>query len=138
MTSARREFLDTNVLVYAFSTDARSAAAEALLAKGCVVSVQGLNEFANIARRKLSMDWREVEEALALIRTLCHSVLPVDVETHSLAMTLAARHGFSVFDAVMLASAVRHECETFWSEDMQSGMVVDRRLRIANPFLAGA
>lgn len=134
MTSAPRDFLDTNILVYAFSTDARSVVAERLLANGCVVSVQGLNEFANIARRKLLMDWREVSEALELICTLCRSVVPIDVETHSLAMKLAAEHGFSVFDAVMLASAVRNDCETFWSEDMQDGRLIDGRLRIANPF----
>ena len=135
MSDAAREFLDTNILVYAFSTDPRSAAAESLLAKGCLVGVQGLNEFANVARRKLGWEWAEIGEALGVIRTLSRAVVPVDLETHSLAMSLAAQHGFSVFDAVMLASALRAGCETIWSEDMQDGRVIEDRLRIANPFV---
>ena len=130
-----RGFLDTNILIYAFSTDARSAAAEELLQKGCVVSVQGLNEFANVARRKLLMRWDEIEEATGLIRALCHAVLPMDMDTHSTAMRLAARYDLSVFDALMLASAIRFDCRTFWSEDLQHGMLVDQKLRIASPFL---
>lgn len=47
------EFLDSNVLVYAFTDDPRAAAAQALLARRCAISVQGLNELANVARRKL-------------------------------------------------------------------------------------
>ncbi len=65
------EFLDTNVLVYAFSTDPRTKAAEQLLAKGCLVSLQGLNEFTNVARRKLGMEWNEIRDALGSIRVLC-------------------------------------------------------------------
>jgi predicted nucleic acid-binding protein len=38
------EFLDSNVLVYAFTDDARAATAQALLDRGCTISVQGLNE----------------------------------------------------------------------------------------------
>jgi len=51
-------FFDTNVLVYAVTEDdARSSQAEALLAAGGVISMQILNEFASVARRKLSMSW---------------------------------------------------------------------------------
>jgi predicted nucleic acid-binding protein len=53
-------FFDTNVLLYAIAQDdPRNAQAEALLASGGMISVQILNEFAAVARRKLSMPWRE-------------------------------------------------------------------------------
>jgi len=59
-------FVDSNVLIYAFTADPRAAAAQALLERGCVTSVQGLNEFTNVARRKLGMTWDEaVTQALA-------------------------------------------------------------------------
>ncbi len=52
-------FLDTNILVYATATDdRRSAVARSLLAKGGVINVQVLNEFTNVARRKLQRPWR--------------------------------------------------------------------------------
>ena len=78
------DFLDSNVLVYAFTTDPRAAAAQALLERGCTISVQGLNEFANVARRKLGKSWQEIRSDLAAIRTLCATVVPIDVDTHIL------------------------------------------------------
>jgi predicted nucleic acid-binding protein len=128
------EFLDTNILVYAFTADPRAARAQALLAQGCVISVQGLNEFANIARRKLGMNWQEVRDALAAIRTLCPTVLALDIDMHMDAIRIAARYGYAIFDALILAAALRARCTILWSEDMQDGAVIERRLRIANPF----
>ena len=128
------ELLDTNVLVYAFTTDSRAVPAQALLERGCLISVQGLNEFTNVARRKLGMTWREVREALAAIRTVCRTILPMDVETHVDALRIAERHGYPIFDALMIAAALHADCDTLWSEDMQNGMAIDGRLRIVNPF----
>ena len=128
--------MDSNVLVYAFTSDPRAAMAQSVLERGCTTSVQGLNEFANVARRKLRMTWTEVTEALAAIRTVCRTIVPIDIETHADAMSIAERYGVSVFDALMIASAARAECDVLFSEDMQSGLVVAGRLRIVNPFRA--
>lgn len=136
--TAPSEFLDTNVLVYAFCNDTRSACAEALLAKGCASSVQALNEFANVARRKLAMEWREVREALDAIRALLSAVAPLDLETHLAGIEIAERHRLSVYDAMMIAAALKLGCTTFWSEDLQDGLVVEGRLTIHNPFVVGS
>ena len=57
-------FFDTNVLVYLASNDAAKAdRAEATLAKGGAISVQVLNELANVARRKMQMSWDEIGRA---------------------------------------------------------------------------
>ncbi|HZA65907.1 MAG TPA: PIN domain-containing protein [Geminicoccaceae bacterium] len=127
------EFLDTNVLVYAFTTDPRAAAAQALLGRGCVTSVQALNELTNVARRKLGMSWREIREALAAVRTLCRTIVPLDVETHAEALGIAERHGYAIFDALMIAAARRADCTVLYSEDMQHGMEIGG-LRIVDPF----
>lgn len=128
------EFLDSNVLVYAFTDDVRAAVAQAMLERGCIISVQGLNEFTNVARRKLHMTWEEVRDALMAIRAVCTDIVPIDVETHIEAIRIAQRYGYAIFDALMIASAVRSQCSILWSEDMQHGFVIDERLRIANPF----
>ena len=128
------DFLDSNILIYAFTTDERSGVAQALLQRRPVISVQGLNEFANVARRKLGMDWNELREALAAVRTLCPTVLALDVDIHDEALRVAERYGYSMFDALVVASALHADSDTLWSEDMQHGMMIDRRLRIANPF----
>ena len=134
MTAVSPEFLDTNVVVYAFSQDPYNERALALLSTGCTISVHVLNEFVNVARRKLGMNWSEIDEALVSVRAVCPNVLPVDIETHSLAVRLAARHGFAFFDALMVAAARQGGCETLWSEDMQDGSIIDGRLRISNSF----
>lgn len=51
-------FFDTNVLVYLASDDtAKADRAEATIAGGCAISVQVLNELANVARRKMKLSW---------------------------------------------------------------------------------
>lgn len=131
-----RGFLDTNVLVYAFAIDDRTPKAEILLGSGCVTGVQVLDEFANVARRKLGMEWDEVGEALRAIRALRHAVVPLDLDVHAEGLEIARRYSLAVFDALMVAAAPRSGCNTLWSEDMQDGLIVGSRLRIANPFAA--
>ena len=131
-----REFLDSNVLVYAFTSDPRATRAQELLERGCILGVQGLNEFTNVARRRLGMTWGEVREELAAIRIICRTILPINIDTHTGALRIAERYGYGIFDALMIASALSANCGVLWSEDMQDGIIVDRRLRIANPFRA--
>ncbi|MEM9670832.1 MAG: hypothetical protein AAF950_18120 [Pseudomonadota bacterium] len=71
---------------------------------------------------------------IAVIRLVCPSVLGLDLETHEDALRLVDRHRFSIFDAMIVATALRAECQILYSEDMQDGMIVDRRLEIINPF----
>ena len=130
-----KPFLDTNVLVYAIGEDSkRTPRAEALLADGGVISVQVLNELAVVARRKLKMAWPEVVVALTAIRQLCPEPLPLTVDTHAAALRLASDHGFHFYDALIVAAALEAECDVVYSEDLQNGKVVDKRLRIENPF----
>lgn len=128
-------FLDTNVLLYAaLQQDARSEAARGLLAQGGVISVQVLNEFVAVARRKLRYPWPEIRQALAAIRTLCRPPRPLDLATHEAALALAERYGFSLYDALIVAAALEAGCATLLSEDLQHGQMIDGRLTIRNPF----
>lgn len=129
-------FFDTNVLLYLLSgDDARSGSAEALLAEGGVISVQVLNEFAAVASRKLRMSWPEIREILDTIRAVCR-VEPVTDRTHDRAMVLAQRHGFSVDDGLILASALLAGCTVLLSEGLQDDQRIDDRLSVRNPFRA--
>ena len=47
---------------------------------------------------------------------------------------LAERYSFSIYDAMIVASALVAGCTTLWSEDMQDGLLVEGQLRIINPF----
>lgn len=128
------DFVDSNVLVYAFTLDERATVARAILLNRPVTSVQGLNEFANVARRKLGMDWSGIRESLAELRLLCSDVLPLGIAEHDEALRIAEQYGYRIFDSLIIASALQARSVTLWSEDMQHGMVIRGRLRIANPF----
>ncbi len=134
MRSSPGDFLDSNILIYAFTDDPKAAAAQDLLQQRPIISVQGLNEFVHVGRRKLGMDWRQVNEAIAAVRALCPTILALEIQTQAEAMRIAERYGYSIFDSSIVASALEAGSDTLWSEDMQHGMTIDGRLRIANPF----
>jgi predicted nucleic acid-binding protein len=134
--SAAEPFFDTNVLLYLLSADAaRADRAEALLAGKGTISVQVLNEFAAVTTRKLRMPLKEVRAILGTIRRVC-SVQPLTVETHDRALDLVRRYGYSIYDSLVVASALLAGCDQLYSEDFQHGQLIDRRLRIVNPFIA--
>lgn len=58
------------------------------------------------------------------------------VDTHERSMQMAQRYGLSVYDALIISSALLAGCTTLYSEDMQDGQVVDGWLTIKNPFAA--
>ncbi len=130
-----RAFFDTNVLIYAVAQDdPRGSQAEELLAAGGVLSVQVLNEFVSVARRKMQMSWPDVTEALGAILDLCPSPLPITMETHQEALRIAATYGYGIYDALVVSSALESECVVLYSEDFQDGQVMDGKLTIRNPF----
>jgi len=127
-------FFDTNVLLYLVSADAKKAdRAEALVRQGGTISVQVLNEAANVARRKMAMDWRETRQFLASLRGLL-AVAPLTPETHALGLDFAGRYTLSIDDAMIAAAATLAGCARLWSQDMQDGMKIGETLRVADPF----
>lgn len=132
--ATRRPFVDTDVLLYLVSADAAKATrAEALLAGRVVISVQVLDEFANVARRKHSLAWTELARTLAGIRYFAE-VRPLTLDTHQRGLALAERYQLGCYDAMIAASALEAGCTTLMSEDFQAGQVLDNRLTICNPF----
>jgi predicted nucleic acid-binding protein len=131
-----KAFFDTNVLVYcvAAEDDPRSGQAEELLASGGAVSVQILNEFTAVARRKLQMSWADVAEAVEAFLVLCPDPIAISLDTHHAARGIAERHGFNIYDALVVAAALENGCSTLYSEDFQDGQVIDGRLTVRNPF----
>lgn len=131
-------FFDTNILIYLASSDTEKAKkAERLLDEvGGVISVQVLNEFVNVARRKMRLSWPEIRDTLQSLRGILR-VEPITTQVHDAGLDIAERYGLSTYDAMIVASALEADCETLWSEDMQDGMVIGE-LTVSNPFLATA
>ncbi len=130
-----KPFLDTNIVVYAFSSnDPRNGRAEALLAAGGIISVQVLNEFVNVSRRKQGRGWDEVHDALGVMKVLLDPPQPLTVELHEAAVKIARDYGFSIYDSLIVAAALRADCSILYSEDLQHGQIIEQ-LTIQNPFV---
>lgn len=128
--------LDTNVAVYAFSpSSGKVDRAQAVLERADFVSVQLLNEFTHVARRKMRLGWPEVYADVARLRAAVENVLPIDLSAHQDALRIAGRYQLAFYDALMLSVALIGGARTFYSEDMQHGLVIDDTLTILNPFL---
>ena len=129
-------FFDTNVILYLASDDlAKADRAEALIRDGGTIGVQVLNEITNVARRKMRLNWPDTRMLLDMVRGLL-DVRPMTVAIHSAGLNLSERHGFSTWDAMVVAAALDADADTLWSEDMHDGMLVAGTLRIRNPFAA--
>ena len=126
-------FVDTNIVVYAFQRELKSERALLVLADA-TISVQVLNEFTNVCLRKLSHDHHAIDHFIEQIRSTVAGIEPLVEETHDTARAIAARYRLGFYDSVLLASALLAECEIFYSEDLQDGLVVEGSLTIRNPF----
>ena len=140
MTVRPREFVDTNILVYAHdaSGGAKREAAASLLSRlwesgeGCL-SIQVLQEFFVTVTLKVPHPLRS-QEARAVIESFIqwtvHAPGPDDVLA---AIDLQQAHRTGFWDAMILNSAAALGCHTLWSEDLQSGRVYEG-VRVQNPF----
>ena len=127
-------FFDTNVLLYLLAPDPRKAdTAEHLVSQGGTISVQVLNEFTQVARRKLKMSANDVVTVLSTLRRTL-KVESLTEATHDLGVELSVKYSFSVYDAMIVASGLSCGATKLYSEDIHSGLLVEKQLRLENPF----
>jgi predicted nucleic acid-binding protein len=133
----RRLFLDTNLLVYMHSDGdlaKRERARQIVTDNRCFISTQTLNEFCNVAFRKLSMPAPEIDRIIVSLIDICR-LTTVNRLTIRRAIALKDRYGYRFFDTLMIASALECNCELLCSEDMAHGQVIETT-RIWNIFIA--
>lgn len=138
--SANRTFVDTNVLVYAFDSDARgkrARASEILDSHGgereLVISTQVLQEFYVTVTRKLGAPLTP-EGALASVRDLAKlPVVQIDPSAVLRAIELAQAHQVSLWDALILRAAADAGCDEVLTEDLHDGWQVVG-VTVRNPF----
>lgn len=126
-------FVDTNIAVYALLHGPQAERALAVLS-GATISVQVLNEFANVAIRKFGLDQVHLSEKISEIRFEVDRIEPVTETTHDLARKIAFRYKLGFYDSVLLAAALLSDCDICYSEDMHDGLIIEGSLTIRNPF----
>ena len=135
---AERSFIDTNLLIYAEASDAPEKQRTALSilkqlyddANG-VLSTQVLQEYCNVALKKLGLPPQHVRAQLDLYEQF--EVVQVTPFIIRVALDLHQTRSLAFYDAIILASAQASGCVVLLSEDMNAGEVV-AGVRIVNPF----
>jgi predicted nucleic acid-binding protein len=131
-------FLDTNILLYALSTDRREAtkaskALELLDQTDCAVSVQVLQEFYVQATRASKPDRITHDQALALIESWQRfRVQDITLEIMHAAFGTKKRFRISYWDAAIVEAARTAGCNVIYSEDLNDGQDFDG-IRVENP-----
>ena len=132
-------FIDSNILVYAEASDepAKQRRALQLLHKlkvsgQGVISTQVLQEFANVALRKLHLSAQHVR--LQLQAHQGFEVVQVTASVIHAALDLHQTRSVSFYDALILAAAQQAGCDSLYSEDFNTGEVIVG-IKVINPFL---
>ncbi len=135
-----REFVDANILVYAFDTSSggKHAVAQKLLERlwdsggGCL-SVQVLQEFFVTVTRKVAKPL-PVEEASDRIREFgTWNVFAPTARDVLAATELHKQTQLNFWDAMVVGAAVELGCDVLWTEDLNDGQLL-RGVRVRNPF----
>jgi predicted nucleic acid-binding protein len=125
--SGNAAFLDTNVLVYAYSeNDLRKKAIsiQALNTYECIVSTQILNEFCSICIKKLHFPVAQIHKSIDEILDVCDLFVVNEQIAHA-ALDIHERYQASYFDSVHIASAIKCQCDLLLSEDLQDGQIIN-------------
>lgn len=136
----QREFVDANILVYAFDSSAgrKQQAAEALLERlwesntGCL-SVQVLQEFFVTVTKKVANPL-PTDDATARVREFAAwRVFAPKADDVLNAIGLHTQAKIAFGDAMIVLAAAESGCDILWTEDLSDGQTL-RGVRIRNPF----
>ena len=131
-------FLDTNIWLYMLiqSDKVKYEQSSRLLADESLnihCSVQVANEISVNLMRKAGKDRAYIQTFLSdLIAS--YPVLAQEPEDLLTAASLRLDYMLSYWDSLIVASALRANCGTLYSEDMQHGLRIRDNLKIINPF----
>lgn len=137
-----RYFLDTNIFVYTFDSQApakkqraRQLVQQAIQSSDGIISTQVVQEFLNVALRKFAVPL-SINDSKAYLRQvlfpLCH-VYP-EISLYESCLDIQQRSGFAFYDSLIVAAAITGRCQVLYSEDMQHGFTL-AGVTIQNPFL---
>ena len=133
------DFLDTNILVYAYDPgdSHKQHIAQDLvrraLAGDILVSTQVLAEFAATLLHKMQPAARPEDAAAVLDALGPIGVVSPDAELVRRAVNARGKYGVHFYDGMIVAAAERGGCGRIWSEDLNAGQKY-LGIAVENPF----
>ena len=128
-------FLDTNIILYAISTEDndKHSIAKPIVLSESTISAQVINESSVNLIKKLKFTEEMVQKFINSAYQR-FNVIELSRNVFIRASELRKQYNFSYYDSVIVAAALIANCNILYSEDMQDGLIVDNLLTIVNPF----
>lgn len=136
-------FLDSNIWLYYLLENQSSTIQESERKRGIaqtltdseniIVSTQVINEVCANALKKAAFTEAQIKLLIQTFEARCTVIAP-SIEILIRASDLRSQYHFSFWDGLIVASALSTNAKTFYSEDMQDGLIVEQRLTLINPF----
>ena len=137
MKYMNKAFVDTNILIYAYSStelEKKEISLDILKDKNILMNTQVINEFIWVMSKKYAVNIKLLNQIVKNI-FISYNVGIIDQDVIMKAIFISGKYGFSYWDSLIVAFAVMNDCKYLYTEDMQHNQVIERRLRILNPFL---
>ena len=130
-------FIDTNILLYAYSTEKnKQEIAQSIINtnNNIYISKQVINETINILIKKFKLN---IKDIINVVKELEKEfiILDFDIQTQLNALKLKQNYNLQFYDALIVSTALENSCTILYSEDMQDKLVIEKKLKIINPFL---
>ena len=130
-----RFFADSNVLLYLLDKEnKKKIKAEELLFQTPIISTQVINENINVARKRFRLSKHSISYHIENLILKCE-VSIITTNTIQLALTIFNKYQYSYYDCLIISSGLEANCKILYSEDMQHNQLIEKKLRIINPFL---
>ena len=129
-------FCDSNILLYAIGKQdlsKKDIASKIILDKNCTISVQVINEVSNIMLKRLNFSNYEIEKFIISCYKRYDIVL-FDEELLIQACKIREKYNITLYDSLIISSALISSCSILYSEDMQHKQKIFNKLTIINPF----
>ncbi|HNW66553.1 PIN domain-containing protein [Aliarcobacter cryaerophilus] len=129
-------FIDTNILLYAYSTEKnKQEIAQNIINtnNNIYISKQVINETINILIKKFKLN---IKDIINVVKELEKEfiILDFDIQTQLNALKLKQNYNLQFYDALIVSTALKNSCTILYSEDMQDKLVIEKKLKIINPF----
>lgn len=135
-------FIDTNIFVYTFDASniekqnkSKELVANAFENSNGIISYQVIQEFLNVSTKKFQSPL-SVADAQRYLTTILEPLCEVfsSIELYHQALEISERWHYSFYDALIISAAIKADCKTIYSEDLQHNQKI-QDLQIINPFI---
>jgi len=129
---------DTNIWVYLYAQNLpdKSVKVRELVNNNftsIIISTQILGEFYNVLTKKKLKSQDETKQIIQEMVTN-FTIVEIDVLKVMAALEVNSKYGYTYWDSLVVATALQHNCDILYSEDMQANQLIENKTRIVNPF----